>query len=133
MRIVFKGLLAIGLALAGLTGCGKKEAAADPAAATPEAAPADAAATAAPAPAQPASAGAETLPGANSVRDALAKKDYETAVGGLLALQGIATGDRRQEYINLYAEVVDTLRLESSTDRKAAQAYASLMAARGGR
>jgi hypothetical protein len=111
-----------------LTGCGKKDESADAAAAPAEAAPADATATAAPAP-QPAAAAPETLPGANSVRDALGRKDYDTAVGALLALQGMATGDRQQEYVNLYAEVIDTLRAESGSDRKAAQALASLMAA----
>ena len=133
-KIVFAGFLATGLALVSLTGgCGKKDESAE-ASATPaeSTAPADATATAAPAP-KPAAAAPETLPGANSVRDALAQKDYDTAVGALLALQGMATGDRQQEYINLYAEVVDTLRAESSSNRKAAQAYATLMAARGGR
>jgi hypothetical protein len=126
MQIFLTGLIVAGLALVSLTGCGKKDESAE--AAPPEAAPADATA-AAPAP-KPAGAPAETLPGASAVRDALAKKDYDTAVGGVLALQGMATGERHQEYINLYAEVLDTLRAESSSNRKAAEALASLMASR---
>jgi hypothetical protein len=69
-----------------------------------------------------------------SVREALAKKDYETAVGGLLALRGAATGQERYEaYLALYGEVIDTLRVEQSTDRKAAQALAQLNLATRGR
>jgi hypothetical protein len=125
-------LVATGVALTLFAGCGKKESANTDAAATPAEAPAaDASATAAPAP-KPA-AGGETLPGANSVRDALAKKDYETAVGALLALRGMATGDRYTEYMALYGEVVDTLRSEAPSNRKAAEAYASLTAATRGR
>ncbi len=131
MRNLFTGVLAVGLVFGGLTGCSKKESTEVDAAAAPVEAPADPSATttAAPAPAPAAPAGGETLPGASSVRDALAKKDYETAVGALLALRGLATGDRAAEYTTLYGEVVDTLRAESSSNPKAAQAYASLVAA----
>ena len=133
-KTVFAGFVASAAAgLVSLSGCGKKAASAAATAAPDDAAaPADATATAAPAP-RPAAPAAETLPGASSVREALAKKDYDTAVGGLLALRGMAGGDRQQEYVNLYAEVVDTLRAESSTDRKAAQALAGLMATTRGR
>jgi predicted small lipoprotein YifL len=128
-----RGFVAAALVFGGLTGCGKKDESVEATPAADASAPADATATAAPAPPPAAPAGAETLPGANAVRDALAKKDYETTVGGLLALRGAATGDRQQEYVNLYAEVMDTLRAESSTDRKAAQALAGLMASSRGR
>ena len=132
-KVILTALVATGLVLG--ASCGKKEestteAAADASAETPAA---DAATTATPAPAPAAPAGAETLPGANRVREALASKDYETAVGGLLALRGAATGERSQEYAALYGEVIDTLRAEMGTDRKAAQAYASLMATRSAR
>lgn len=98
-------------------------AAADPAAAAPAEAPAPA----------PAPQGAEKLPGENTVREAMAKKDYETAVGGLLALRGAATGDRHEAYLSLYGEVIDTLRVEASQDRKAATALAQLQMATRGR
>jgi hypothetical protein len=130
--------IAIGIGMLLATGCSKKEEA------VVEETPVDAEATAAvdaaapvtPAPvaAPTAPAGGEVLPGASSVREALAKKDYETAVGGLLALRGAATGQERYEaYLALYGEVIDTLRVEQSTDRKAAQALAQLNLATRGR
>ena len=128
-KALLTGIVATGLVFGSLTGCGKKDAAADAAATPADATAPDATATAAPA----APAGGETLPGASAVRDALEKKDYETAVGALLALRGAATGDRQQEYVNLYGEVVDTLRAESSSNPKAGQALAALMASSRGR
>lgn len=116
-----------------ITGCGKKQEAIE---AAPEDQPTSAAAGAtepaatAPAATAPAPAARETLPGENAVREALGKKDYETAVGGLLALRGAATGgELYQAYLTLYGEVIDTLRVESSQNRKAAEALAQLQLA----
>ena len=97
-------------------------------AATDSSASASTAATPAAAP-----AGAERLPGENTVRESLAKKDYDTAVGGLLALRGAATGDRYTAYMELYGEVLGALRENSATDRKAAEALVTLQAASRGR
>lgn len=64
----------------------------------------------------------------------MAKKDYETAVGALLALRGAVTGPEKSDaYMAVYGEVIDTLRAEASTDRKAAQALAQLNVATRGR
>jgi hypothetical protein len=132
-KSLFTSLVLTGVVLAIFAGCGKKEAADATPAATPTEAPADATATAAPAPTPAAAPGAETLPGANAVRDSLAKKDYQNAVGGLLALRGIATGDRYTEYLSLYGEVIDALRAEAGSNRKAAEALAALQAVDRGR
>lgn len=127
MRKLIQASLA--LCVAGLlSSCGKKadeapaaEAAADPAA------PAAAAAAGAP-------AEKEVLPGANSVREAFAKKQYETAVGGLLALRGAATvSPLTEEYMKLYDELKFGLMEAAETDPKAAQALAMMRAASAGR
>jgi len=119
-----------------ITGCGKKseDAAAegapaeDPAAAAAPAGNAPAASEAAAAP------GKEVLPGASSVRASMQKKDYEAAVGGLLALKGTATqGAPAQEYTALYDEVKFALIDASTTDQKAAAALMTLRAATAGR
>jgi hypothetical protein len=114
-------------------GCGKK--AEDAAVETPAAADSAAAAPAAPnAPAAEAAPGKEVLPGASSVRAALARKDYETAVGGLLALRGAATqGPMAEEYTALYDEVKFALIEVSQTDPKAATALGTLRVATAGR
>ena len=129
----FTGLITAGVCLAVVAGCGKKGTADATPAATPAEATADATATAAPAPTPAAAPGAETLPGASAVRDSLAKKDYQNAVGGLLALRGIATGDRYTEHLSLYGEVIDALRAEAGSNRKAAEALAALQAVDRGR
>lgn len=131
-KSLFKSLVSTGVVLAIFTGCSKKEAVDATPAAAPAEGSADATATAAPAP-KPAAAAAEVLPGASAVRDSLAKKDYQNAVGGLLALRGAATGDRYTEYLALYGEVIDTLRTESRSDRKAAEALVTLQAMDRGR
>ena len=115
--------------------CGKKdEEAAVEAAPAEETAAASAATPAANAPAAPAAPGKEVLPGAASVRAALASKDYETAVGGLLALKGAATpGPMAEEYTALYDEVKFALLEASQTDQKAATALAMFRAATAGR
>ncbi|MGZ8938980.1 MAG: hypothetical protein ACXW32_07195, partial [Limisphaerales bacterium] len=86
------------------------------------------------APAAPAAPGNEVLPGASSVRAALERKDYETAVGGLLALRGAATqGPMAEEYTALYDEVKFALLEAAPTDPKAAKALAMFRAATAGR
>ena len=130
---IFASLKRLGLALpmALLIGCGGSgDAEADAAA---EAAEVPVEETAEAAPAAPAAPGREVLPGASSVRDALAKKDYDTAVGGLMALRGAAQGEAHTEYLTLYGEVLDTLRVESTTDPKAAEALAKFNLATRGR
>lgn len=124
MKDCFRSL-ALSLAAAALfAGCGKK--------AEPEAPAAEAAAPA-PAAATPAAPGKEVLPGSNTVRDALAKKEYERAVGSLLALKGAAvTSAQTEEYMRLYDEVKFGL-MDAETDPKAAQALAMLRAASSGR
>jgi hypothetical protein len=121
------------VALVLFAACAKKQAAQPEATAAPAETPAEAPSGSAASAPKPAAAAAESLPGANSVREALAKKDYDTAVGALLALRGMATGDKMPEYTALYGEVIDTLRSEASSNRKAAEAYGNLLAASRGR
>ena len=113
-----------------VAGCGKKEQAADTLAA-------EEAGTAAAPGAKPAAApapGKEVLPGASSVRASIEKKDYETAVGGLLALRGAARqSPQTEEYTTLYDEVKFALIDASQTDPKAASALMTLRAAAAGR
>ena len=117
-----------------VAGCGKK-AAEDPTAAaatTEESAPS--AAPAAGAPAAPTPTGQEVLPGSSSVRAAIARKDYDAAVGGLLALKGAAQrSPQSEEYATLYDEVKFALLDASATDQKAATALMTLRAASAGR
>lgn len=121
-------LLAISMA-----GCGKK-AEETPVEATPAEAPATAEAPAPTPEAAPTAPGKEVLPGSASVRAALARKDYDTAVGGLLALRGAATRPpQSEEYVALYDEVKFALLDASQTDRKAAAALMTLRAAASGR
>src|SRR5687768_1090290 len=134
-KFSFSCLAATVVALAVLTACGKKEGAAPEAssegagAGSTEAAPA-----AAPPAATAANPGAESLPGENAVRAAMASKDYETAVSRLIALKPLATaGEKQTEYTALYGEVIDTLRAESATDQKAAAALINLNAITRGR
>lgn len=123
-----------GLLVMAMAGCGKKaeettveEAAPVEETATAEAAPADA-------PTAPSAPVNEVLPGASSVRAAIERKDYETAVGALLALRGAATQPPQSgEYIALYDEVKFALIDASQTDRNAAAALMSLRAATAGR
>jgi hypothetical protein len=76
----------------------------------------------------------EVLPGASSVRAALEKKDYQTAVGALIALeQLVASQEQRGEYNAVYDEVRETLMQQSATDRKAADALGQLRVMRTGR
>lgn len=131
MRVVLFSLVSSAILIGISAGCGKKDSSGADASAPAESTTEPVAAPAASVP--PATSTAETLPGANAVREAMAKKDYQTAVGGLLALRGAATGDRYTEYMSLYGEVIDTLRAESSTDRKAAEALAGLNAVSRGR
>ena len=132
LRLAATVLLAIIVA-----GCGKKdeETAVEPAPAE-GAAGAEAPAPEAPvakAPTAPAP-GNEVLPGASSVRASLERKDYEAAVGGLLALRGAATpGPQAAEYTTLYDEVKFALIDASQTDRKAAAALMTLRTATAGR
>jgi hypothetical protein len=123
MKSSLMNLVATGLALGVFAACGQKDAV-DPAP-PPLAAP-HATVTTAPRSTQEASA--ETLPGANAVRDSLAKKDYQAAVDELLALRGIATGPKYTEYLTLYGEVLDSLRTESQSNRRAAEALTALQA-----
>jgi hypothetical protein len=116
-----------------VAGCQKKSeqtsgeaAPAESSAAAPEASPKTQ--PAAPAP------GKEVLPGSASVRAALQKKDYDTAVGGLLALRGAATrSPQTEEYSALYDEVKFTLMDAAQGDSKAAAALMTLRAAGAGR
>lgn len=123
------------LLLVAVAGCGKKtEQTAGEAAPAEDSAtaatPSAKAPTAPPAP-QP---GKEVLPGASSVRAAIQKKDYETAVGGLLALRGAATqSPQAEEYTALYDEVKFALIDASQSEPKAASALATLRAATAGR
>src|SRR5688572_29903983 len=114
-----------------VAGCGKKaeQTAADSAAAEdPATAAAPSAKAAAPAP------GKEVLPGTSSVRAAMEKKDYDAAVGGLLALRGAATrSPQAEEYSTLYDEVKFALIDASQTDPKAASALMTLRGAAAGR
>ena len=124
--------LGLSLAMVFIIGCGGSGDAEADATAEGTEAPVEEAAEAAPA--APAVPGREVLPGASSVRDSLAKKDYATAVGGLFALRGAATqGEAHTEYLNLYGEVLDTLRAEAATDPKAAEALAKFNLATRGR
>ena len=113
-----------------VAGCGKKEQAAETLAAEESGTAAAPAAKAGAAPAP----GKEVLPGASSVRSAIEKKDYETAVGGLLALRGAARqSPQTEEYTTLYDEVKLALIDASQTDPKAASALMTLRAAAAGR
>jgi hypothetical protein len=133
VRLAATVLLAIVVA-----GCGKKneetvvEGAPVEGAATAEVPPTQA--PAATAPAASAAPGNEVLPGASTVRASLERKDYEGAVGGLLALRGAATpGPQAAEYTTLYDEVKFALIDASLTDRKAAAALMTLRTATAGR
>lgn len=124
MTASFARLAAALVAAAVITGCGKK-AEKEPAASVGEA-PAAAA--------KPVAPGKEVLPGASSVRAAMAKKDYETAVGALLALKGAAVaGPQTEEYMALYDEVKGGLIDVSLTEPKANAALMILRSASAGR
>ena len=113
-----------------IAGCGKKgeETAAETGATEGSATAAGNSGAAATAP------GKEVLPGASSVRAAIEKKDYDTAVGGLLALRGAARqGPQAEEYTTLYDEVKLALLDASQSDPKAASALMTLRAAAAGR
>jgi hypothetical protein len=100
-----------------LLGCSKK---------TDEAPAADASGAAS-APAAAAPAGGEVLPGASEVRKSLAAKKYQDAVGGLLALNQLATTEaQRAEFGAVFGEIRETLLEQSATDPKAAEALAQL-------
>ncbi len=121
-----------------VAGCGKKgeetvvEAAPVEGAANAEV-PA-AAAPAAKAPTAPVAPGNEVLPGASTVRASMERKDYDSAVGGLLALRGaVRPGPQAAEYTTLYDEVKFALMDASQTDRKAAAALMTLRTATAGR
>lgn len=127
------GVVAVVILAISSAGCGKKteETSAEPAPAEEGTA---AAAAPANAPAASAAPGKEVLPGASSVRSAMERKDYETAVGALLALRGAATpGPQAQEYATLYDEVKFGLMDASQTDQKAATALMTLRAGTAGR
>jgi len=77
-------------------------------------------------PQQPA-AQMDKLPGAAVIRAHLKNKDYDQAVGGLMALRGIAEGNSETwiQYRQLCGEVGSTLAAAAKTDRNAAQALAN--------
>src|SRR6266545_1962827 len=77
-------------------------------------------------PQQPA-AQMDKLPGAAVIRAHLKNKDYDQAVGGLMALRGIAEGNSETwiQYRQLCGEVGSTLKAAAKTDRNAAQALAN--------
>ena len=123
MRIIHCGITLLAILPGVLSGCSKKEGSAAPSAET---------GTASKAPTTP--KGGEVLPGASDIREALAKKDYDRAVGGVIALQNLlSTEAQRSEYNSLFQEIRDTLIEKSPTDRKAAEAMAQLRAIRMGR
>lgn len=120
-----------------LAGCGSKTEEEPAAAAEAEAPAAETTAEtapAAPAAAPAASPGNEVLPGASSVRNAVAQKDYDNAVGALLALRGAAvTPAQTEEYMTLYNEVKFALMDASTTDAKAARALMMMRVSSAGR
>ena len=133
MKSIVRLTATVLLALA-VSGCGKKDEeiaveaapvegsvnAEIPAAETP----------AAKAPTAAAAPGNEVLPGAATVRASIERKDYEAAVGGLLALRGaVRPGPLAAEYTTLYDEVKFALIDASQTDRKAAEALMALRTA----
>jgi hypothetical protein len=119
------------------TGCGKKEEAADTtaesAAGNADASATEATAAAPEAPAAPPAAAAGGLPGESGVRQALASKDYQGAVGQLAAMRGAVKRDQWEQYVSLSYEVRNALTDASATDPKAAEALVTFSAMNRGR
>jgi len=112
--------ISVGLTLV-VFGCKKKEQVEETA--PPPQAAAAPAPTAAPEQAQAPRMSQEALPGAAAVRAALKKKDYSTAVSGLMMLRGPAShGGDWAEYRQLNADVGMALKEAARTDANAAQA-----------
>ncbi len=105
-----------------LSGCGKKdEAGAEAPAALPD---------------RPKSGAkhAETIPGENEVRQALASKDYTGAVQKYAALKAlVASPEQNQAYASLFGQLRSDLQDASQTDPKAAEALMTLRAMRNAR
>ena len=118
--------VALGLILA-LAGCSKK--AAEPSAESAAAATGEAVA------AKPlAKPGRESIPGENSVREALAQKQYSSAVERFTALKAaVATPEQNDSYMSLYGEMRSELEDAARTDPKAAEALGLFRALRNGR
>lgn len=104
------------------TGCGKKEdAGAEAPAALPD---------------RPKSGAkhAETIPGENEVRQAMASKDYNGAVQKYAALKAlVASPEQNQAYASLFGQLRSDLQDASQTDPKAAEALMTLRAMRNAR
>ena len=109
-------LSVIGLSFGFGTGCGKKTSARSASASDAAAKP----------------AAAETKPqltGADEVRAALEKKDYEGAMAALLRVrQSVATSDQDVQYLALAHEVKNKLLEASTSDPKATEALSALRA-----
>jgi hypothetical protein len=118
MRSAFVAALILPLAFG--AGCGKKAAVVDADAEYSE-------------PVQDNSLSASTLPGANEVIAALDKKEYQSAVGGLVRLgQNIRTPQQQEQYTILMDEV--RLRLmDDAHDPRAVEALRALRRFTGGR
>ena len=118
-----------------LISCGKKSTDTEPAAgAEPAAGTAPAAAT--PTAAQPTAPAAEKgieLEGERDVRQALAKKDYATAVTQVVAMRRQVPPELTEKYIAFTYEVRNTLQDASATDLKATEALHLLGALQRGR
>jgi hypothetical protein len=77
---------------------------------------------------------AQKAPGSKEVMDALDKKDYEGAVGKLLAAQQlVATKEQQDQFTSLTEEVKTRLIEAAPDDPKAAAALNSLRAFTSGR
>ena len=126
--------MGISCALAVLVSCGKKSAESEPAAST-EAPTEPAAASAKPVVAQEAPVAAKgiELEGEREVRQALARKDYTTAVTRLVAMRPQIPAELTEKYIAFQYEVRNTLQDASATDPKAAEAVILLGALQRGR
>lgn len=113
-------------------GCGKKAETTD--SATPPSASTEGTAAKPSAPAEAGSVSASTLPGAKEVMAALDKKDYDTAIAGVLKAKLTATSSEQQLQFATLADEVKIKLLEAApSEPKASAALADLRRITGGR
>jgi hypothetical protein len=122
-----------------LCACGSKDAPAESTAPATETTAGNepGAPTAAPTAATPAASAAEPAaadvpPGAREVRAAMAKKDYEAAVGRLISMRATLKNEHIGEFGVLQGQTREELMVAAETDRKAAEALMTLRHALSG-
>lgn len=78
--------------------------------------------------------GKEIIPGENAVKEALAKKQYSSAVERYQMLKpAVVTPEQQDEFLSLYGELRTELEEAAAHDQSAAQALAMFRMLRNGR